>query len=219
MKNSHFLSIAGLTLMIVACDPPPESKSERSRNQPGSKLKHPQNKRAAQDGARVALEAHGQSISPADADAIENFEDFGARWNRAAAPFVRDYLDPNVPADRWVKEASQHVKELRAVYIEMHARTVAIEDAGIRGTFEDITANYRTKLDCVTRLHNAVAQGDTEAEQQVQQELSNAVAEGQRLAKAMIERLRPYVDPQVIAAIAKKRGKEAAELTRQTSTP
>ncbi len=191
MKNSHFLSIAGLTLMIVACDPPPESKSERSRNQPGSKLEHQQNKQTGQDAARVALEAHGQSTSSADADAIKDFEDFAARWNRAATPLVRDYLDPNVPADRWVKEASQHVIELREVHIEMLARTLAIEDAGIRGTLETITANYRTKLDCVTRLHNAVAQGDAEAEQQAQQELSDAVAEGQRLAKAMIERLTP----------------------------
>ena len=184
MKNRRFLSLAGLTLMIVACDPPPESKSERSGNQSGSKLEHPQSKQAGQDGAPVAP-------ASSDADAIENFYGFAARWNRFATPFVRDYNDPNVSADRWVREAAQYVKELRAVYMEMHARTVTIEDAGLKSTLENLTANYQTKLDYVTRLHKAVAQGDAEAEQHAQQELSIAAAEGQRLAKAMIQRQRP----------------------------
>ncbi len=201
-------------MTVIACDPPPESESERSRNQPGSKLEHAQNKRAAQEGARVAFQAHRQSISPSDADAIATFFDLPARWNRATGPLVRDYLDPNIPADRWVKDASHHIGELRAVYLEMYTCTLAIQDPGIRSTFQEIVANYRSKLDCVTALHNAVARGDQEAEQRAQQALSEASAEGQMLGEAWLERLRPHVDPQVLTDALKKRGKEIGELMK-----
>ncbi len=96
----------------------------------------------------------------------------------------------------------------------MYVVTLAIKDAGIRETFEELVANYQAKLDCVTGLHNAVAQDDAIAEQQFQQELSKAAEEGQRFARMMIERLRPYYAPDIFAAIIKKRGKEAAELMK-----
>lgn len=175
MNERCFVSILGIALMLVGCDHSQESRSDGSRGRPASKSRKQE---AENTGARVALGASGPSISASDWDAIYSFREFAKRWNDAAAPFVRDYLDPNVPADRWVREASQHVKELRSVHIEMYARTVAIEDAGIRGTLEDMTANYRTKLDCLTRIHIAVAQGNAEAEQQAQQDLSNAATEG-----------------------------------------
>ncbi len=101
MKNSHFIYFAVLTLMLVSCEPPPETKPGTSRVQPGSKLAHPQDARGRREGARAALKANGKSITTSDWNVIEDFDDFTARWNRAAAPFVRDYLDPNVPADRW----------------------------------------------------------------------------------------------------------------------
>lgn len=167
-----------------------------------------------QAGVHAALEAQARTISPADADAIASFIDLPARWNRAAAPLVRDYLDPNVPADRWVRDASRQVAELRAVHAEMRACALAIQDPGIKQTFQEVTANYRAKLDCVTALHNAVAHGDHEAEQEAQQALSEASAEGQKLAQALIESLRPYVDPQVLSDELKKRGKAIGELMK-----
>ena len=174
----------------------------------------PGEKAVNQAGTRAALQAQAQSISAGDADAIATFIDLPARWNRSAAPLVRDYLDANVPADRWVKEASTHIGELRAVWFEMQACTFAIQDPGIKRTFQDISSNYKVKLECVTALHNAVAQGDQLAEQDAQQDLSEASAEGQRLGQALLDRLRPFVDPQVLTDELRKRGKEIGELMK-----
>ena len=129
MRITHLLKFAGLTLMLLACEPPRE----------------PKKRQADASGARVVFGAQGQSISRADSEAIKEFRDFTRRWNRAATPFVRDYLDPSFPADRWVREASQHIKKLRSVYTEMYARTFAVEDVGIRGTLEKFTANFKRR--------------------------------------------------------------------------
>jgi hypothetical protein len=96
----------------------------------------------------------------------------------------------------------------------MEADTLAIQDPGIRKTFQDITTNYRRKLDCITALHNAVAQGNQAAEQQAQRALSEASAEGQKLAQTLLERLRPYVDPTVLADEMRKRGRAIGELMK-----
>ena len=96
----------------------------------------------------------------------------------------------------------------------MQASTFAMSDPGIKQTFQDFATNYRAKLDCVTALHNAVAQEDQEAEQRAQQALSEASAEGQRLAQALLERLRPYVDPQFLTEEMRKRGKAIGELMK-----
>lgn len=190
-------------MTVIACDPPPGSESEHSHD-----------RLAAQTDVPVVLGAHGGSTSPSDVNVIATFSDLPARWNRAAAPLVRDYLDPNIPADRWVEDASHHIGELRAVWFEMHACILAIQDPGIRNILQEIEANYGTKLGCLTALHYAVAQGNQEGEQEAQQTLSVASAEGQRLARTMIERLRPYVDPQVLTDRLKKRGKEIGELMK-----
>jgi len=181
---------------------------------PGSDSQVPRQAAVDQAVARAAFQAQAPSMSAGDAAAIACIVDLPARWNRSAAPLVRDYLDPNVPADRWVKEASIHIGELRAVQVEMQACTFAIQDPGIKRTFQEIAANYRTKLDWITALHNAVAQGDQQAEQGAQQALSYASAEGQRLGQALLERLRPYVDPQVLTDELRKKGKEIGDLMR-----
>lgn len=201
MRKCHFVKIAGLTLMIAACNAPQTSKFKQARDLPESKSQYVQSKRPAEDTTRVVSGPHGQAISSADVAAIKQLRNLLRRWNRAAAPFVRGYVDPNVAADRWIREASQHVKELQKVYTKMYACTAAIENAGIRSTLAELTAIYRTKLDCVYGLHNAVAQGNEDAERLAQEKLSNAAQEGLRFAMELMELEGSFIDPQVAAAI------------------
>lgn len=201
MRILEAILIAGLLTIVNGCGPS-ESDSQVPRE------------KAVDQASGAIFQAQSPSISAGDTDAIAAFADLPARWNRSAAPLVRDYLDPNVPAERWVKEASAHIGELRAVQIEMHGLTFAIQDTGIKKTFQEIAVNYRAKLDCVTALHNAVAQGDEMAAQHAQQALSEASAEGQKLAQSFLDRLRPYVDPQVLTDELRKRGKEIGELMK-----
>jgi len=203
MKTHGMILITASLTVLSGCAGQSDSDSQVQRKES-----------VDQSGVRATLHAQSPSISPGDADAIAEFIDLPRRWNQSAAPLVRDYLDPNVPADRWVKGASAFIGELRAAYLEMQTTTLAIQDPGIRNTFQDITVNYRAKLDCVTALHNAVAQGNQEAEQQAQLALSEASAEGQKLAQGLLDRLRPYVDPTVLADEMRKRGREIGELMK-----
>jgi len=161
--------------------------------------------------ARALYQAESSSIAAGDLDAIATFDGLPARWNRNAAPVVRDYLDVNVPADRWAEEASTHIGELRAVAIEMELTVYLIQDQGIRKTLQDLTANYRAKLDALSALHFAVAQGDPEAEQSALLALSEASAAGKELGQALLDRGRPYIDPQVLADYLQTGAEELGE--------
>ena len=153
-------------------------------------------------------------LSPGDADAVACICPLPGRWNKAAAPLVRDYLDPRVPAYQWVQSALNRIGEMRSVVIEMQACTLAIQSPGLRRPFQDFASNYRKKLDAVAALHFAVSHGDQEAEQQARQALAQASAEGQALGQAFLDRLRSYVDPQTLAAELAKRGRQLGELLR-----
>jgi hypothetical protein len=174
----------------------------------------PKHSGSSEAGIVVGLGSQRGSLSSADVDTIAALMATPDRWNRAAAPLVRDYLDPNVPRDRWVVEAAPYIGELRAAHVEMQTCALAIQDPGIRATSTEIAANYRAKLDWITRLHNAVAHGDATAEQQATAGLSEAAAEGQVLAIALLDKVRPYVDPQVLSEKARKQGKEIGELMK-----
>ena len=115
---------------------------------------------------------------------------------------------------KWVKDASTHIGELRSVHMQMYTSVLAISNPGIRGTFEPFTDNYRAKLDALTMLHNAVASGDEKREHEAQQALAKAGAEGMKLARTLLERVRPHVDPKVFSEELRKRGKEIGDLMK-----
>jgi hypothetical protein len=203
MRSSKAIMLTLLTLIVAGC-----TEGERSNSGAG------QTKSTDQDVVRAVAQPENKWISAGDLEAIAMFVELPSRWNRAAAPLVRDYLDPNVSADRWVREASGYMGELRAVHVEMQATLLAMQDPGVKKTFDEIASNYRTKLDCLTALHFAVAQGDQQAEQRAQEVLSEASAEGQRLAQSLLHRLTPYVDPQLLIRELSKRGKEIGALMK-----
>jgi hypothetical protein len=170
----------------------------------------------SRDVAR-ALGPESRTLSPGDVDLIRAYSSLPMQWNRAAAPLVRDYLDPNVPADRWVKQVSAHLGKLRAVLLEMEVCTLAIQDSGIRKMLREIVANYKAKLDCLTVLHIAVANGDEQAQLQAQKDLSEAGAEGKKLNLALVDGMRPHmdqVDQQAAADELRKHAKEIGELMK-----
>ena len=173
--------------------------------------------RSEQHQVGSVLGAQSKAIVAGDFDAIATWCDLPARWNRAAAPLVRDYLDPNVSPDRWVRSSTSQINELRKIYIEMQTATMAIADRGIRNTFDEFRVTYKGKLDSATALQNAVARGDAAAEQAAQKALSASAAQGQVLAQAFLDRLRPFVDSQVLAAELQKRGRAIGEILTPSS--
>ena len=56
--------------------------------------------------------------------------------------------------------------------------------------------NYRTKLIDVIALWNSVAAGDSNAETEAANDLSEAANKGRHMAFDLIDRLRPYMSPE-----------------------
>lgn len=152
------------------------------------------------------------SLSTEDERLIDGLGDHSNHWNEAAGPFVRDYLDPNVGATEWVAAARTNVNEMRNAAISFTTDVMAISDAGVRSVFDEFADNYSAKLDAVTRLWNAVAAGDPDAEEAAGADLQAAAEEGQHLATNLLEKLRPFVDPEDLTALLQGR---AADLQRQ----
>ncbi len=164
-------------------------------------------------GLREIL-AQKRSVIADDIDVIAAFSGLTSRWNNAVAPLVRDYLDPNVSSELWIKEASFHIGELRSIYIEMNALTFVLQDPDIRKFFKEIVTNYKAKLSGVTALHYAVAYGNETAQIEANQSISNAAAAGNRLAQTFLDRLRPYIDTKVLIYELQKRSQNIRELMK-----
>lgn len=155
-----------------------------------------------------------RSTMSEDIEVIIYLSSLPSQWNKAVAPFIRDYLDPNISSEQWVKEASFHIGKLRSIYLEMNALTLMIQDAGIRNTFKEFVENYRAKLSGVTDLHYAVASGDATAEEQASQAISKAASKGNQLAQSFLQKLRPYIDNKVLIYELQKRGRNIDELMK-----
>jgi hypothetical protein len=89
---------------------------------------------------------------------------------------------------------------------------LGISDSGVRSLFSEIVDNYRRKLAAATNLVNAVASGDIDAAKTAESELSAAAEEGRRLALGLLDRLRPFIDPDELSRRLRERGAELAQL-------
>lgn len=165
----------------------------------------------------LRIEAPGPPESYKEALAL--IGDLPRQWNKASGPLVRDYLDPNVPAEQWVREGSRLIGDLRAVHLKMQAQIMSIREREVREFFLLLNANYRAKLDSVTLLHIAVARGDEQAEVEAYQRLGEASQQGQQLSAALVEKIRPLVSPRDFEASLSKGAEETARLMTPRSDP
>lgn len=147
---------------------------------------------ARPSGAESAIGAT-TSLSQHDVKVLSELGTYPRQWNAAAAPFVRDYQDPNVSAEEWLASAGAQVEAMRAAARGLDMQVLSISDAGVRATLEPLSSNYKRKFAAVIALRNAVAAGDQTGEAAANAELSSAAADGQRLAAALADRLRPYM--------------------------
>ena len=181
---------------------------------PGGSEKTSPSKDTMVTAVRKAFGPIGQTLSAIDAEGLVAFVSMPKRWNRAAAPLVRDYLDPNVSAEKWVKESASRIGELRTIAMEMTAVSIAISHEKLRDLFMRISKNYRTKLACLTNMHIAVAQGNVEAETKALAALPLGTEEGLQNAMELMDMVRPYMISPAIIEIARKTGQEVGDLMK-----
>jgi len=197
-----FLTLA--SIVLISCE-----QSQKQSNQSAERT-HQQVDRTA-----IALGADSSGISDHDYEVLVKMNVLVSRWNITAAPLVRDYLDPNVSGDTWVRDATSLINEMRSIHMEMSVIVISMQDEGLRSTLNEVVENYRDKLDALVMLQNAVSRGDAELEQEAQTQLSEAGEEGKRLALSYIEKIRPFVDPTELEAQGRKKAKEISDRMQQ----
>ena len=143
--------------------------------------------------AQASPQGKAPVVSDDDARTLKAIKSCTGRWNEAGAPLVREYLDPNVSARQWSKDASAHLSKLRLIFLEMQGHAMNLRNPKIFNMLKDVTASYKAKLDAMTALHFAVTQGDEAGEMQAQKALNEACTNAMDLAR---KNFLPYVDPE-----------------------
>ncbi len=121
-----------------------------------------------------------------DTPLFEEIHKLTSRWNEAAGPLVRDYLDPTIPASTWVYQARSYLNTMRVTQNSMQFVASQFQHPEFRSIYRQISLNYKRKLAATTRIHFAVANGDSEAEERGQREMQAATAEAQVLVQRLV---------------------------------
>lgn len=158
--------------------------------------------------------AEGSGDAPASEDlrATLALTDLTWKWNEEVAPIVRTYLDPEVSGETWVTATTGRLDGLRGIHTRMTAASMTVANAGLRDQLLAIVRNYGQKLDALTLLHHAVAEGDQTQEAAARQEISRTTAEGTELALRFLDSIRPFLDPDDLARELERRGQQASDL-------
>lgn len=144
--------------------------------------------------AERALGAKGR-LSAHDEDAMGRLSALVQGWNTAAEPFTRDYIDPNVSAERWVREATGHIRGMQSSVEDLRAMIFSIQDAGLRQALLPFVDARQEQFGAVVDLHNSVARGDSAGEDAALKRLQDATSRGQELVLSLLDRIRPFLDP------------------------
>lgn len=148
---------------------------------------------ATVDTEAVAAESAASVQAAADDEVMRKMRVHTKKWNNTLSPIVAGYVDPNVDAGAWVKDAGPVFGVLEPEVRAMGELAIGLQNPTLRTSVLAIVKNYQAKLAAFTGLVNAVAAGDREGERAAQVKLKKATDRGQRLAADLGEEF--GVDP------------------------
>lgn len=166
-----------------------------------------------QSDARKAAQTLGasESVRGSDLDIVDNLSQFLSKWNEAATPLVRDYIDENVSGDEWLETAGASIPEMDSARAGQRRAIESIRDSGLRVTFLPMAENYDAKFEAVTSLREAVRSGDTDAQEEAAQRMTRLGEEGQRLASELLDKL-ASISPEAKRYVEQRRAQMEREL-------
>lgn len=152
-----------------------------------------------------------QTDTAHDEGVLDDLSRYSRIWNQTTGRLVRDYLDPAVSAESWVRSGEASLHLLQETYLAMSASVLSFQSSELRRFYQPITANYKRKLDAITALRFAVASGNADAELAAQVELQEAAQEGKKLAVQLIDAARDHVDPEFLDKALQESAQAAAD--------
>jgi len=155
-------------------------------------------------GGRDDLSAHDQSLLVDIAGDVQ-------RFNAAALPLMKSYIDPTVSAQRWARSADRHIQRMRTALNALGADVLTIEDSSLRKTFSDIIGTMTDEVLALEDLEFAVGlvvPSDSSwlgpasgGKRGALRRLQAAAEQRQKLSMELLDRLRPYLDPETLRLI------------------
>jgi len=158
-----------------------------------------------------ALGADQKNISDSDLRALSSLDTLASKWNDIAAIIIRDYQDPHVSAYKWIDDTRYNIAELRKIHMLMNSNLISMQDKNLKKSIDKIVENYRSKLDALVLLHNAVAMGDVEAYKEATEQIAKASEEGRKFALEYFDKIRTYVHPDSLKSDLQKRAERIAD--------
>lgn len=152
-----------------------------------------------------------ESVSDSDLNIVDNLDQFTSKWNEAATPLVRDYLDEGVSADAWLETAKSTLGDMDSARAGLRRAIESIKDSGLRATFTPMADNYDAKFNAVSALREAVRTGDADAEKAAADRVTQLGQEGQRLASALLDKL-AALSPEYKRYVEQRRAQMEREL-------
>ena len=153
-----------------------------------------------------------------DFSRVETVMGFTGRWNEVSAPMVIQYLDPEVSAEQWVKDASPVLAELREILAQMKSELILFPKSSFRDSYlAELLRTQGEKLDAMTQIHKAVSQGDQEAELLAQEVIQGIADEQKELILGFFDQMREagLMTSEVEQVIKDRSQKNAALLNPQ----
>jgi hypothetical protein len=129
-------------------------------------------------------------IAASDLAALEGLRKYTRRWNQLVTPVVRDYNDPNVSADQWLRGKGDLLMKLGQLVSGLRADSMLLQNDELRALVRRVGSNYQDKWDALNVLVQAVAGGRSAAERRAQIDLRRAAQAGNELAFELSDLLR-----------------------------
>ncbi len=143
-------------------------------------------------------------LSQNDTTVMADFKGYTRAWNQTTGKIVREYLDTSISADDWVSEMNTDLPALRGLYLKMTIVLALIDDKNIKNMYSRLVENYKEKLDGLTNLHVATAQGNAQGEKDALIEMQNAAQKGQVIGLEYLAKHKKEIDPETLREMAKE---------------
>lgn len=137
-----------------------------------------------------AYRAKSSPVNQNDAEILLRFGVYGAEWNRAAAPLVRNYIDPNVTGDQWVELSKIPIAQLKTVLLRTKIDCDLLSDTGVKEFIKPIIEVNDRMLGLYLQLQSAIITGNNGEESTVMSELQAAAQRKQQLGLLIIQSFR-----------------------------
>ncbi len=150
-----------------------------------------------------------------DITTLKDYEQYTKAWNQTSGKIIGGYLNTSVSREDWVTETNVDLPVLRGIVLKMNVSLVLVDDKEMIDWLTKFVENYKEKLNGITNLHLAVAQGNAQWEKDALIELDKAAKKGQAMGLEFLAEIKDLVDPETLRKMSKEAAEASAEALQQ----